>query len=182
VKSPTKSGRPATRAKEASKKTVSKKVSVRATIKKALTKSSKPKTVLKAKAKASKQKATSGGTKYQVWVAEAIQQLKTPEHEYVSFGKIKQYLLDYLDTAAFRIPKLAKQALLQLLGTKIVKAKRDSYAFTKAGEAKIAPKTVGKREKIEREAKVVAKSAKEEPAKKVVILRTGRVSKPRTIA
>jgi hypothetical protein len=79
----------------------------------------------------------------------------------------------------FRIRKVAKATALALLERKFIKAKRDSYAFTKLGKAKIAPQTIKERKKIVRqEKKVVVKPAKEGAPKGPVITASGRVSKP----
>jgi hypothetical protein len=178
---PAKRGRPAKASPSKAKKPAPK-APVRSAIKKKIEKAAKPKPTKKTKAP--KPKVAIPASKYQAWVAEAIQTLGTAEHEYVSFGKIKQYLLDYLDAPVAKIPKLAKQAVLQLVAIKLIKAKKDSFTFTKAGKAKIAPKTVEKRAKVERNEKVAVKKKKpgkekEEPVKPIVILGTGRVSKPR---
>lgn len=135
---------------------------------------------MKRSGRKAKKAASAGGanTRYQQWIAEAIEQHRSPEHPYVSFAKIKRYLIDYLDAAVFRIPKMAKQALALLLAEKLIKAKKDSYAFTKAGEAKIAPAKVEKRSKVVRKEKVTVKQVKEEPSRGLVILGTGRVSRP----
>jgi hypothetical protein len=127
-----------------------------------------------------KRKTRAPAPKYEVWVAEAIQQLKTAEHEYVPFTKIRQYLLDYLDAPAEKIPRLAKKAVLQLRALRLLKSKKDSYTFTKLGKAKIAPKAVDKRKKVERPEKEKPAPKPEKPAQKLLDLGTGRIIKLRT--
>jgi hypothetical protein len=170
--------------KPAAKKSVSRKVVAkktgppRAQIKKRVVGATKAKSVKKTK-KAKPLPTSSPYTKYQIWVAEAVQVLKTPEHPLVSFNKIRQYLLDYLDVKQpFRIPKLAKQACLSLLQKKLLKAKKDSYSFTKLGEEKIAPSKVEKRKKVVRVEKKQKIPKTKEPVRNPVILGTGRVSRP----
>jgi hypothetical protein len=174
--------------KETAKKSVSKKVVAKKTgpartqIKKRVVGATKAKSVKKTK-KAKPLPTSSPYTKYQIWVAEAVQLLKTPEHPLVSFNKIKQYLLDYFDVKQpFRIPKLAKQACLSLLQKKLLKAKKDSYSFTKLGEKKIAPSKVEKRKKLMRAEKKQKTLKTKEPVRNPVILGTGRVSRPRQFA
>jgi hypothetical protein len=138
----------------------------------------KKKTVKKSVKKAVKK--SEAGAELKAWVAEAIQQFRTPEKEFVSFAKIKQYLLDYLDRQPSNIGRLAKQTLLQLLADGLVKVKKDSYAFKKAGLEQLAPATVPDRKKIVREEKVKAeKVVRAAPAKVPWILQTGRTSRPR---
>jgi hypothetical protein len=159
------------------KKTVTKKAPIRKALKEAIAKPTKVKPVEKvAKPKIA---AVPTGTKYQKWVAEAIQQLTTPEHPYVSLRKIKRYAIDYFDGTEGRVAKLVKQAIAQLVATKQLKGKKDSYTFSKTGAITLAPSTVEKRKKIPRPEKVKSKPPKDEPARNLVILGTGRVSKPR---
>jgi hypothetical protein len=143
----------------------------------------KPKDKAKAagekKVKKAKKVATPATGKYEIWVAEAIAANATEEHQYVSINKIRQYLVDYMEGQEFRIRKMAKVAALTLLDGKLLKAKKDSYAFTKAGKAKIAPETIEERKKVVRqEKKVAVKSVKDGPPKGAVITASGRVSKP----
>jgi hypothetical protein len=168
--------------KPAVKKAATKKnAPVRAQLKKTISvKKSKP---VKKTKKAKSAPAPSAYTKYQVWVAEAVQQLKTPEHPFVSFNKIKQYLLDYVDAKQpFRIPKLGKQARLSPVHSKLLKARKNSYAFTKLGEGKIAPSKAEKRKKIVRKEKKQTKPKTKEPVRNPVMLGTGRISRPRQFA
>jgi hypothetical protein len=142
------------------------------------------KSIKKPKTKASK-KGGSGGasTKYEKWAAEAIAALATPEKEYVSVGKVKQYILDYFEAATVKTaPKLTKTALALLQTKKLLKSKKDSYAFTAKGKESVAPSKVEKRQKIVRaepkKKKVVAKAI-EKPEVKTVVTISGRTSRSR---
>jgi hypothetical protein len=137
---------------------------------------SKPKAV---KEKKTKKAATPANNKYETWVAEAIAANTTKQHEYVSINKIRQYLVDYVEGQEFRIRKMAKATTLVLLDRKLIKSKKDSYAFTKIGKAKIAPQTIQERTKIVRQGKkVVTTPVKVDGPKGPIITASGRVSKP----
>ena len=115
--------------------------------------------------------------KYDQFIAEAIVATATEEKQWVSYSKIKQYLLDYMDGAIVAmIPKQCKKAILALVEKKYLKAKKDSYQFTAKGKEKLAPAKVEKRKKIDRPEKKVAPPPKEEPKKEIKTM-SGRVSK-----
>jgi hypothetical protein len=173
-----------------------KKVVKKSAPKKAIKGAAKPKAVpaVKKAAKAEKKikksttkkpvkKAGQKFSKIETFAAEAIAALATPEKEFVSYGRIKQYVLDYLDGGlATTIPKLTKNALIGLTATKLLKAKKDSYAFTAKGKETLAPATVEKRKKVVRPVKEKKKQSKQtapEPLKKVTITLTGRATRPR---
>jgi hypothetical protein len=87
-------------------------------------------------------------TKYENWVAEAIKANATKEKPYVSYSKVKQYIVDYMDGGVvYFIPRITKKSLLGLVNRKLLKAKKDSYAFTSTGRDKLEPKSVENRKK-----------------------------------
>jgi hypothetical protein len=149
--------------KDAAKKIVKK-------VKKSAGKSEKHKRVAK----------THSFTKYEQWVAEAIKANATSEKPYVSYSKVKQYVLDYMDGGVVHfVPKLTKKTLLGLVARKFLKPKKDSYAFTSTGHEKLEPKSVESRKKVSRPEKKSKKVVtKEEPPAKTVITATGRISRP----
>ena len=115
---------------------------------------------------------------YEKWIAEAIFSQKTKEKEYVSFQKIKKYLLDYMDYGLYQvIPKRTKHALDELLGKKLIKSRKESYAFTTLGLINLAPKKIVRRNKLQRENK--HKTIEIETAsKKNLVTLSGRISRP----
>ncbi|OHT12222.1 hypothetical protein TRFO_18137 [Tritrichomonas foetus] len=118
--------------------------------------------------------------KFETWTGEAIAALQTEDKQWVSYARIKQYLVDYMDKVIpAMIPKMTKKALLDLTEKKLLKKKKESYSFTSKGKAKLQPEKIEKRKKIDRpvkKAKVVAPEPAQ-PAKEVITL-SGRVSKP----
>ena len=116
---------------------------------------------------------------YTKWVSEAIFNLKTDEKQYVSYARIKQYLLDYMDTGLVQfIPKRTKKTLESLKEKKLLKAKKDSYTFTSQGLKTIAPEKTIKRKKVSRPEKKTNKVVEtKEPVKKEFVTQSGRVSK-----
>ena len=119
---------------------------------------------------------------YEQWIAEAIFNLKTEEKQYVSYARIKQYLLDYMDKGLYTlIPKRTKKTLESLKEKKLLKAKKDSYTFTSQGLKTIAPEKTIKRKKIDRPEKKPKKVVEtKEPVRKEIVTLSGRVSKPTT--
>lgn len=160
-------------AKKATKKLVKKAVKPKKTVKK----STEKKPAKEATTKKAAPKAAKFG-KYDHFVAEAIVANATEEKQWVSYAKIKQYLLDYMDGAIVAmIPKQCKKAILALVAKKYLKAKKESYAFTAKGKEKLAPAKAEKRKKIERPVKKAAPEPKEEPKKENRVTMSGRVSK-----
>jgi len=126
--------------------------------------------------KATKAAATAFGH-YAVLIAEAITVSATEEKQWVSYAKIKQYLIDYMEGGQpAQIPKRGKSAILGLVGLKFLKAKKDSYAFTTAGRRKLAPSKVEKRGRIDRPAKAAPPAPKPEPRREYIMM-TGRTSR-----
>ena len=187
--------------KPAAKKTATKKVTAKKTApkkaaaaKKLVKKATKPaKKAVKAATKTTKKTATKKSStekkvkkeskktfnKFETFVAEAIKAIATEEKPYVSYSKVKQYLLDYMPGGLVTvIPKMTKKTLNSLAEQKLLKAKKESFAFTKKGEEKLAPAKVEKRKKIDRP----TKEKKEKPVEKVeppktVKTMSGRISK-----
>ena len=115
---------------------------------------------------------------YEKWVSEAIQSISTEENPYVSSLKIKQYLIDYMDQGIFYvIPKRAKKALDSLCEKKLLKSKKNSYAFSSLGKTKLIQEKIPKRKKVTRPIKKTneVEEKKEEP--KEYQTSSGRVSK-----
>jgi hypothetical protein len=115
--------------------------------------------------------------KYSQWAVEAISVLATKDHGFVPFEKIKRYLGDYMaNEKLVVIPKLTKRALMALIEGKWVIAKKESYALSQKGKAKMAPKSIGKRKKVER-AKPLPFDIGAIMVPKILINSTGRISK-----
>jgi hypothetical protein len=126
-----------------------------------VTKVAKPK-ITKA-AKATKSKGSSEFSKFETYAIEAIALLATDEKPCISAAKVRQYVVDYDDKALVsQIPKYTKRALELLVAKKILKAKKDSYAFTVKGKAS-APDKVQTRKKVVRAVKAAPKKAKDLP-------------------
>ena len=188
--------------KPAAKKTATKKVTAKKTApkkataaKKLVKKATKPaQKAVKAATKTTKKTATKKKSstekkvkketkksfnKFETFVAEAIKAIATEEKPYVSYSKVKQYLLDYMPGGLVTvIPKMTKKTLNSLAEQKLLKAKKESFAFTKKGEEKLAPAKVEKRKKIDRPTKEKKEKPveKEEPPKTVKTM-SGRISK-----
>jgi hypothetical protein len=184
-KAPVKKAAPAKSVKPKSS-TASVKKAVKGKVAKPSTKAKKPAKVAAAKvvkkiAKSPKVKAApttaSGFSKFETLALEAIVSIATEEKPYVSASKVKQYVLDYEDKALpAQVPRFTKNALTSLLAKKILKAKKDSYAFTQVGKDK-APTKVPNRKKVVRVVKDV-KPKKAEPSKPSIITLSGRTSRP----
>jgi hypothetical protein len=142
----------------------------------------KAKTVKPKSGKKSTKSTRSGLSKFESIALEAISLSSTDESPFVSGSKVKQYAVDYLEkTPVAQIPRLIKRALEILVAKRLLKAKKDSYAFTLKGKA-AAPKKVENRKKVVRtvkEKKAATKPKKAEtPAKKALVTRSGRTSRP----
>ena len=144
-------------------------------VKKAAKKTS-PKKKAEAKPKKTAKKSFS---KFETFVAEAIKAISTEEKPYVSYTKVKQYLLDYMPGGLVTvIPKMTKKTLTSLAEQKLLKAKKESFAFTKKGEEKLAPAKVEKRKKIDRPVKETKEKAPAVPeTPRTVTTLSGRISK-----
>jgi hypothetical protein len=165
--------------------------SVSTTIKKAVKAKSSPSKKVKAtkpkaakattpkiakEAKVAKPRGSSQANKFETYAIEAVTVFATEEKPYVSASKIRQYLVDYDDTAVPLIRRNTKRALDILVVKKILKAKKDSYAFTTKGKA-LAPAKVQARKKVVRVVKP-APSKAELPPTKVTITLSGRATRP----
>jgi hypothetical protein len=129
--------------------------------------------------KQEKAKTAPARSKFEQFAIDAININATDASPYVSFTKIKQYAVDYADKVKLgSIPKFVKKALLALEVKKILKAKKDSYAFAASGKA-LAGKKVPERKKVVREPKKTAKPTKVEVTiPKPVVTASGRTSRP----
>jgi hypothetical protein len=118
-------------------------------------------------------------SKFEQFAIDAINVNASEASPYVSFAKIKQYAIDYVEKSKLgSIPKLVKKALLSLEVKKILKAKKDSYAFAAAGKG-LAGKKVPDRKKVIRETKKAAKPAEAGVTiAKPVVTTSGRTSRP----
>ena len=117
---------------------------------------------------------------YGRWISEAIFNLQTEEKQYVSYAKIKQYLLDYMDQGLYSVlPKRAKKTLESLKEKKLLKARKESYTFTSKGLKMIAPDKKTKRKKVVRPEKKPKKVVEPvEFEREEVVTSFGRVSRP----
>jgi hypothetical protein len=118
-------------------------------------------------------------SKFEQFAIDGINVNATEASPYVSFAKIKQYAIDYVEkTRLGSIPKLVKRALLGLEVKKILKAKRDSYAFAAAGKG-LALRKVPERTKVVREPTKADKPADAEVTiAKPLVTTSGRTSRP----
>jgi hypothetical protein len=130
----------------------------------------------KPKATVARAGAAPGFPKIETLVLEAISVEGTEEKPYVGGVTIAKYVLDYDDRAqAGQVTRRVKQALTSLIGKKILRVKRDSYALTAVGKEK-APQAQT-RTKVVRPAEG-ARDPKGQAAPKARITLSGRASRP----
>jgi hypothetical protein len=117
-------------------------------------------------------------SKFGEFICEAIAALETKEDKWVSGQKIAQYLIDFYDKGLWQtFKKKAQNVLEKLKDQKLLKAKKNKYAFTSLGEKKLKPDKIPKHKKIEgRVKKREVEKAVEEPPP--IFTKSGRESKP----
>jgi hypothetical protein len=117
--------------------------------------------------------------KFEQVAVDAININATKTNPFVSFTTIRQYAVDYLEKVKVgSISKFVKKALFGLEIKKIIKSKKDCYAFAAAGKA-LAGIKVPERKKVVRGPKKRGKTPKVEVTiANQIVTTTGRTSLP----
>jgi hypothetical protein len=117
-------------------------------------------------------------SKFDEFVCEAIAALETEEDQWISERRIAQYLVDFCDRGLWQtFKKKTRNVLEKLKDQKLLKNKKNKYAFTSLGEKKLKPIVIPKRKKIKgREKKQKIENTVEEHSSSFT--KSGRESKP----
>lgn len=112
--------------------------------------------------------------KSQAWVIEAIQVQRSDDKQWVSKGKIKKYIYEYIEEAkAGQISRLVKIAVQKLTENKVLKQKKDSFAIAKKGQKYLKESTPSRKLVRKTPEKVVVEEDK--PSVEIKITNSGRL-------
>ena len=132
----------------------------------------------KKETKKSSSKSEKNVSPFTQFIAEAIASNATEEKQFVSEAKIKEYLFKYYDGSIpdALLKTQTKRQLERLVNNKLLKQKRNSYAFSAAGKHEIEPSKVptrkqNKRAQVKPEPEEVVEEKKEE-----YVTQTGRTT------